>query len=395
MERLRASDLHRLLQVLHELEEIERPADFPAGVMAALAALIPADSFSYNEVDLAKRRVWVVSNHPEVARPEEAALFARLTPQHPLITYYQATGDPQPLKISDFLGRTSFHRLALYQEFYRRVGVEYQLALTIPSTAPVVIGLAFNRGECDFSESERAVLGLARPHLTYLRNVLLERALLREQLDALQRGASTTGDEVAVLDRQLRLRFATPRALRWLSEGSERRRRDSRALAEPLASWVRAQLGKGAGDDLGHPPVPLLLQRNGLSVRVRLLPAGRPDGDRVLIVEEWPPNLTRVGASGAGASLGPPDPVSAPPGDAPEPVPLTPRERDVAALLARGYANRQIAAALTITEGTTRLHVKHILGKLGLASRLQAAIWARERGLAAAGVDALPPPVES
>jgi DNA-binding CsgD family transcriptional regulator len=60
---------------------------------------------------------------------------------------------------------------------------------------------------------------------------------------------------------------------------------------------------------------------------------------------------------------------------------LTPREREVAALVAQGLTNRQIGATLFITEGTARLHVKHILHKLGVASRAQFAGWAAAQGL--------------
>ncbi|MGI8825752.1 MAG: LuxR C-terminal-related transcriptional regulator [Chloroflexota bacterium] len=63
---------------------------------------------------------------------------------------------------------------------------------------------------------------------------------------------------------------------------------------------------------------------------------------------------------------------------------LTPREREVAALVAQGLTNRQIGAALFITEGTARLHVKHILQKLGFTSRAQVAGWMVAQGLAAA-----------
>jgi non-specific serine/threonine protein kinase len=53
----------------------------------------------------------------------------------------------------------------------------------------------------------------------------------------------------------------------------------------------------------------------------------------------------------------------------------------VAALVARGLTNRQIAAALVITEGTAANHVKHILARLDLDSRVQVAAWAIEHGL--------------
>jgi DNA-binding NarL/FixJ family response regulator/class 3 adenylate cyclase len=66
-----------------------------------------------------------------------------------------------------------------------------------------------------------------------------------------------------------------------------------------------------------------------------------------------------------------------------EPVePLTDREREVLGQVATGASNKEIAAALGITERTARTHVSNILGKLGLASRTQAALWAVDHGMA-------------
>lgn len=65
-----------------------------------------------------------------------------------------------------------------------------------------------------------------------------------------------------------------------------------------------------------------------------------------------------------------------------EPIePLTTREKEVLAQLARGAANKEIAYELGITERTARTHVSNILGKLGLASRTQAALYAVEHKL--------------
>jgi DNA-binding NarL/FixJ family response regulator len=61
--------------------------------------------------------------------------------------------------------------------------------------------------------------------------------------------------------------------------------------------------------------------------------------------------------------------------------PLTEREREVAALLAQGMSNREIAATLVISESTAEVHVKHILNKLGLRSRSQVAAWASQHDL--------------
>ncbi|HYI22788.1 MAG TPA: response regulator transcription factor [Candidatus Limnocylindrales bacterium] len=64
--------------------------------------------------------------------------------------------------------------------------------------------------------------------------------------------------------------------------------------------------------------------------------------------------------------------------DEPQVEPLTAREQEVLRLIGRGAANKEIAAELSITERTARTHVSNILGKLGLASRTQAALWAVE-----------------
>jgi two-component system, NarL family, response regulator LiaR len=64
-----------------------------------------------------------------------------------------------------------------------------------------------------------------------------------------------------------------------------------------------------------------------------------------------------------------------------EPDPLTPREREVLALLARGLSNKAIARECGVSEKTVKTHVSNILGKLGVNDRTQAALWAVREGL--------------
>jgi non-specific serine/threonine protein kinase len=91
--------------------------------------------------------------------------------------------------------------------------------------------------------------------------------------------------------------------------------------------------------------------------------------------------LWRVGGDEGAPGVGnhaarPTPPSSARPAD-----PLTPREREVALLLARGFTNRHIGEELVISAATAERHVVNIFNKLGFHSRSQLAAWVVEQGL--------------
>ena len=94
------------------------------------------------------------------------------------------------------------------------------------------------------------------------------------------------------------------------------------------------------------------------------------------------------GAPGRAASCGLP-PAPAPQGrstsvtgaEAAELDKLSPREREILQFIARGQSNKEIARALELAESTVKIHVQNMLRKLNLSSRVQAAVFAVEKGL--------------
>ena len=141
---------------------------------AALPKLVPSDWYSYNEVDLLHP-----ANTQAILKPEASALFQRLFPrfqelvhQHPLITRQLQSPHFAVHKISDFLSREDYHRLELYQDVYRRLGVEYQIAATIRTEPERITAFALSRRQNDYTERDRAILEMLRPHLVVAFNNL-------------------------------------------------------------------------------------------------------------------------------------------------------------------------------------------------------------------------------
>jgi two-component system, NarL family, nitrate/nitrite response regulator NarL len=105
------------------------------------------------------------------------------------------------------------------------------------------------------------------------------------------------------------------------------------------------------------------------------------DGESVIS----PEMMTKlVSAFRSRPMTGPPLPLAAEPEGVAVPVQdlLSPREREILLLIARGDSNKLIARELDIAETTVKIHVQHILRKLGLSSRVQAAVYATQLGLA-------------
>ena len=120
----------------------------------------------------------------------------------------------------------------------------------------------------------------------------------------------------------------------------------------------------------------------------KLLPALRAGAAGYLLKNARPEELTRaVRAAHAGETLIDPvvaarlvETLSADGGE--EPLDrLTPREREVLILVGRGFPNKLIARELGLAEKTVKTHVSHVLAKLGVTDRTQAAVLAVRAGL--------------
>lgn len=131
---------------------------------------------------------------------------------------------------------------------------------------------------------------------------------------------------------------------------------------------------------VAHPTLPLVLL--GTSRDLKLISRAMRAGGTVylppdLALDDLVTALEQAGrhGRGAGPKVASPRTIDAPP------LPITARERDVLALVAKGHANRKIGRALSISENTVRNHIASIFIKLGVKDRTEAAVQALRLGL--------------
>src|SRR3954451_22388807 len=224
-----------LVGVAHEFDDLDA---FREGVPALLRAAVPADVGSYNEFDDDPTRPWWTSDPILHISDELGARFAELSAENPVLDHHARTRDGTPRRLSDFVSRDEFRAMRLYRDFYRHVGVEHLVGLTLPSRPPVVIGLGLTRdGDVDFSDGDVALLALARPHLIQAYRKAELASTRSTTIAALGRGLEALAAPVLVADDRGRVPMAPPLARRLLA-----RRLGAGGSTSRLAGDVREAL---------------------------------------------------------------------------------------------------------------------------------------------------------
>jgi DNA-binding CsgD family transcriptional regulator len=113
---------------------------------------------------------------------EDRAAFDRHFHEHPLVRYHAYQGGPSTQRISDSLPLAEFRRSALYNDYYRRIRIDHAMALPIYVRDGLLVSFVLNRTRRDFTDRERALLDLLRPHLAkvYRRMSTVGRLTTRE-----------------------------------------------------------------------------------------------------------------------------------------------------------------------------------------------------------------------
>ncbi|HLX69344.1 MAG TPA: LuxR C-terminal-related transcriptional regulator [Verrucomicrobiae bacterium] len=346
-------DYAQLLACIEGIHQCRGLDDFPAQALAALRQLVECETACYAEVDYARKRLVNVFDPPLPLSPPMSSNppqeWLQFAADHPVLKYFKVSGDGQALKISDFVDAREYHRLEVYRKIFQVTGVEDQIGFGVRVGDQFVLGFCFSRGERSFTERNRTLLNLVRPHVVQA-YVRLEELAGHERLQQdLQAALRENGVGVIILDGTRSVVHATPGARDKLATYLPVPEDETR-LPEALTRWAfLADDGQNAGPFLaGSEPARLIVRRV------------RQDGRTLLMLSEensvaTAERLTRFQ--------------------------LTPRELEVLRWIAAGKSNAEIGAILGVTTGTAKIHVERILAKLGVENRTAAVALLRQFGI--------------
>jgi DNA-binding CsgD family transcriptional regulator len=165
-----ARDLHRLVGIISDRRTDLPQAGLPWSLLNDLKDLIPSDYVTFRGGEHKPRHpAWYVQQTaPDDGEPE--AYWQHHQDCPPACYPERGGGLRQVIKYSDFYSPRQWRNSGIYRDYYRVAGVEHRLMLFLaaPGWAPKngTLRLAFSRGSgSDFSERERGLLALLRPHL--------------------------------------------------------------------------------------------------------------------------------------------------------------------------------------------------------------------------------------
>jgi DNA-binding CsgD family transcriptional regulator len=345
---LRESDFRAALDFVGEVHDAQDRDEFRAILLPGYRALVPALHVSYNEIE-GDGRVAAAIVEPELPAWSIPA-WEKYAGENPLLQRYLRTRDGRALRFTDVYSRRQLRELPLYRHFYAPLGVEHQIAFILPSTPRLTIAVALTRGDADFSERDRRLLELTRPHMIQAYRAAELREGLAATVGGLRSGLDADGRAVVLLGDDGEVRFASAGARELFAGGAEELA-EGREPPRALAGWLAAGARSGS----------LEVGRRALLVR-RLVSDGR-----VVLLLDDPGRALSVTALG---TLG-----------------LTPREAAVLRELALGAGTEDAAARLGMAPRTLAKHLQRVNAKLGVADRGQAVAtaWAAAAPPARAG----------
>jgi GAF domain-containing protein len=130
-----------------------------------LPALVASEFTTLSICHLASGKREVFGLPAGALSSQDRAAFDRHFHEHPLVRFHAYQGGRVPQRITDSVPFEQFRRTALYNDYYRRIRIDHAIALPIYVRDGLLVSFVLNRTRRDFTDRERALLEVLRPHL--------------------------------------------------------------------------------------------------------------------------------------------------------------------------------------------------------------------------------------
>jgi DNA-binding CsgD family transcriptional regulator len=365
MESLTFNDIHRLNHGIQEIYALKDSIAFGFDAIRIINQLIPSNIAGSHVTNIRTGQAAFTGQLglPDLSTErltELVAVHTRCFYEHPVAENFSQTLNGA-YKISDFISRKELHsREGLYQSFLRPLGSEDQMTLFLPSISgnsvqlsgadATFMGFSLDRDDRSFTERDRLILNLLRPHLLQAYDTVQHHQQLQQDFDRLQQSVQAVG--MVVLNVEGRVQMMTSQSSIWLEAYFPNP--NSGAFPDHLWSWVKYQAASIMNTADSTPPcLPLRIQRDGRQLSIRLILKPGEDRYLLLLEEQATSLLDSLGLLG-----------------------LSQRETEVLGWIIQGKENKTIAMELGVSESTVRRHLESIYGKFGVNSRTEAIAYA-------------------
>jgi DNA-binding CsgD family transcriptional regulator len=355
-------DLLAAIQSIHAIADLET---FPYQVLSIIPRVVGSDLTTFCQINFQKHRVlWICPEfnfYPKIDQTDFQYLPTQHFNENPLLSNFPQQQAPLTSKVSDFLTEPQLHRLGtFYEQFLQPAGLADQMGVPLmgvtqksahlnhlSDTQQDFLGLAIHRDRRNFTETDRYLLNLLRPHLIQayrnlntLVQLKLESQGLRDALDQLC---------VIFLTETGKPQWISQAVVDLFQKYGQISPHPSIELPFYIQQWIKYQLATEKSEPLHlepYPPLRLELEESCLILRLKCDPQ---KAQNLLFLEEQRKFTLSL------ESL--------------EYLGLTRREAEVFSHISDGKKNQEVAHLLGITSGTVRNHLERIFAKLGVQNR--------------------------
>jgi DNA-binding CsgD family transcriptional regulator len=346
METLSHKDLLALNRAIGEVHSARDKDSFYRSVFSAVQGMIPGELCSFNEMMFKPTRflnsIASSDEHINFTNRFLPALNAHLH-EHPCSPHIITE---KVIKTSDYVSKRHFKNTALFNEYYKHLDIETQINLAFPLSQEKSLVFTLSKRSTDFSERDRFLLTLLRPHLINALRNATELGFMKLEKDLLQKGAEAEKQGAILFQADGVMLCLSLFAKEMLKKYFDATLVEGDTLPRKLLTWFKTkESSKRVEREL------LTIEKDDKCLKIKLL-NDFTTGDYILIITERDPSLALQNLQGYGLSC---------------------REAEVLIWLSKGKTNVEIAIILGMSKRTAEKHLQNIFAKLGVETRAAAA----------------------